>query len=70
LSEKTRAKESPGESTGEAGAHGQQLFGEPSVVRIFLACLAVDLLVGLYALVTGLDAKRPAKAAIINFLST
>jgi hypothetical protein len=35
--------------------HGQQLLGEPSVVRIFLACLAVDLLVGLYALVTGLD---------------
>ena len=50
--------------------HGQQLLGEPSVVRVFLACLAVDLLVGLYVLVTGLDANWPAKAAIINFLST
>ena len=45
--------------------HSQQFLGEPSVVRIFVACLAVVLVVGLYVLVTGLDAliglqRRPS----------
>jgi hypothetical protein len=43
---------------------GRRLLGEPSAVRVFLACLTFALLVAGYVLITGLGEIHDQRAAV------